>query len=101
MAISMVATDAEGNEIDYGLLFERTGGAIKIDPWYLDIDNDENQAILDQFFTWEGGVTPIVSATLKDFIERHDFVFTDDIVKLYYGIIAHAAGGEPVAAMWR
>lgn len=101
MAISMVATDSEGNEIDYGLLFPRTGGEIKIDPWYTDVNNEETQEILRQFFDFNGGVTPIVSATLKDFIERHDFVFTDDIVRLYYGIIAHAAGGEPVEAMWR
>lgn len=101
MAISMVATDAEGNEIDYGLLFERTGGEIKYDPWYTDVNNEEVQNILRQFFDGSGSVTPIVSATLKAFIERHDFKFDDDIVKLYYGIIARGAGGEPVEAMWR
>lgn len=101
MAISMVATDAEGNEIDYGLLFERTGGEIKYDPWYTDVNDDRVQEILRQFFDFNGSVTPIVSATLKDFIELHNFHFTDDIVKLYYGIIAHGAGGESVEAMWR
>lgn len=101
MAISMVATDAEGNEIDYGLLFERTGGEIKYDPWYTDVNDDRVQEILRQFFDFNGGVTAIVSATLKDFIKLHNFEFDDDIVKLYYGIIAHAAGGESVEAMWR
>lgn len=101
MAISMVATDSAGNTIDYGLLFDRTGGEIKINPWYVDADNVSEQQILSKFFTYDGGVPSIVSATLRDFIELHNFVFTDDIVRYYYGIIAHAVGGEPVAAMWR
>lgn len=101
MAISMVATDADGNEIDYGLLFERTGGEIKYDPWYTDVDDAAVQAILREFFDGEGGVQPVVMNTIKDFITLHDFAFDDDIVKLYYGIIARGAGGEHVEAMWR
>lgn len=101
MAISMVATDAEGNEIDYGLLFERTGGEIKYDPWNRDVNDDAVEEILLQFFNGNGGVTPIVSATLKAFIELHNFQFDDDIVKLYYGMIANAAGSMWAEAMWR
>lgn len=101
MAISMVATDSEGNEIDYGLLFHRTGGEIKIDPWHRDVDNREEEEILNLFFDNNGGVTEIVSKTLKDFIELHNFQFDDDIVKLYYGIIAHGANNTSVEAMWR